>query len=484
MERGDGKLPPVTPKRVYGNARSVDNSPFSSPGSVINLLKTPSGSTSASLQDTPQTPQSSKSRSCWVFQSYKVGNSYSFEISVKNHSGRTGPLSVCKPAAKYRPSFGSIVKVETETKVYKKSGESVKVFVLTNENKSKHALRQDLLFMLLKSTNAFTQMCQGLIADGKQNILANYFSACANARGFTMFREELFTDDGMLKECLDVASELLGGSLNELQEFISLAMKHATIVGERDAIKDGHKLNPAVRQKRIEDFFLACAPPKKMTKTDVVKDNFRKECEDVDGLEQKLISSYQGFRRICLDNLSVSEKLGLPVNDAVSLSEVMFARFNPALCVLTVAGEDEGFSEDNKYSVIDGVHRLKALKLLDSQGRFEKLPGIQDRKIECFVLTSTGDPAIDNYCNLRSNDQAREIQSKSGLHELIYVFSFLKKTYNDSNQAREAMERMAKLREVSADDLTSLRRLTTWRQSTLEHLIEVLQKYERFQTTG
>ena len=190
---------------------------------------------------------------------------------------------------------------------------------------------------------------------------------------------------------------------------------------------------------------------------------------------------------ISLDNLSVSEKLGMPVNEAefVSLAEVMSARYNPALCVLTVAGEDEVFAEDNKYSVIDGVHRLKALKLLDSQGRFEKLPGIQNRKIECFVLTSTGDPAIDNYCNLRSNDQARQqYQSKPGLHELICVFSFLKKAYNDPKQAREAMERMVKLREVTADDLTSLRKVSTWRQSTIEHLIEVLQKFERFQTTG
>ena len=111
MEGGQGEVPPpLTPKRVYGNARSVDNSPLRTPGSV-NFQKTPKSSGSASLQDTPQTPKSANSRSCWVFQSYKVGNSYSFEISVKNHSGRTGPLSVCKPAAKYRPSFGSIVNV-------------------------------------------------------------------------------------------------------------------------------------------------------------------------------------------------------------------------------------------------------------------------------------------------------------------------------------------------------------------------------------
>ena len=214
--------------------------------------------------------------------------------------------------------------------------------------------------------------------------------------------------------------------------------------------------------------------------------NFRKECGDVEGLEQQLVSKFSGFVKISLDKLSVSEKLCLPVNEAevAALAESMFRRFNPALCVLTVTGEDDVFSDDNEYSVVEGVHRLKALKLLDSQGKFEQLRGIKDRKIECFALTSTGDPAIDNYCNLRSNDQARQFQSKSSLHELVYVFSFLNKCYKDPKKAFSSMERMSKLRNIGSKDLTSLRKISSWPQITIDHLIEVLQKYERYQTTG
>jgi len=77
------------------------------------------------------------------------------------------------------------------------------------------------------------------------------------------------------------------------------------------------------------------------------------------------------------------------------------------------------------------VHRYKALKVLDAQGKFERLQGVKDRKVQCFVLTSTGDAAVDNYCNIRTSDQARQYQSDSdlGMNQLIYVFVFLFKHY-------------------------------------------------------
>jgi len=200
------------------------------------------------------------------------------------------------------------------------------------------------------------------------------------------------------------------------------------------------------------------------------------------------VAKFSGFQMISLDKLSVSENLALPVNEVevVSLAESMAQRFNPAICVLTVTGEDKEFSEDNNYSVIDGVHRLKALNLLDSQGKFEQLPGIKGRKIECFVLTETGDPAIDNYCNLRSNEQVSQHQGNSSenstLHNLIYVFVLLNKTYKDREKALTAMERMSRLKRIGPEDLTALRKIGTWPEASLEHLVDVLKKFERYQT--
>ena len=456
--------------------------------SLSNVPRTPTSASSSKpvLKDSPQTPKSSKSRSCWMFQTYKMGNSYSIEISVRNHAGKIGPLSVCKPAARYRPSFGSIAKFESSTAVDKKTGEHTETFIVINEDNVKHRFRQDLLYIFLKSTNPFTQMCQGLIQDGKWKLLSLYLTQCAQSKEFTMFRQDIHTEEGLMKEGNLVAVHDLtkaGGSIVELKQFILLAKNCAIVIGGQD---DSQGSTPTIRQKRINEYYLASAPAKKMNKADQVEHNYRQECENVNGLEQKLTSSFSGFRKISLDNLSVSDKLSIPFNEAevVPLAEDMHDRFNPALCVLTVTGEDETFSEDNKYSVVEGVHRLKALQLLDSQGRLLQVPGIEDRKIECFVLTSTGDPAIDNYCNIHSNDQARQYQSKSSLHELIYVYSFLSKAYADAKKALEAVEKMSKLRHIGADDLTSLKKISSWPELAIDHLIEVLKKYERYQTTG
>ena len=166
-----------------GSSPTVLSSPNAESSSRCSSLpSTPKSSQSSAVLNNPQTPQSDKSRSCWVIQPYKVGNAFSFEIEVKNQRGKAGPLSVCKPAAKYRPSFGSVIKVETVSKLSKKTGETIKLFEVTNENHLAYPLRQDLLFMFLKSKDPFTQKCQGLISDGKLDLLANYLSRCSRRR--------------------------------------------------------------------------------------------------------------------------------------------------------------------------------------------------------------------------------------------------------------------------------------------------------------
>ena len=436
------------------------------------------------VKGSPQTPQSSRSRHCWVFHAYKLGDSFSMDITVRTHTGKVGPLSLAKAAAKYKPSFGSVVWFEVD-KVKDKTGKYVTAVVVTNEDNLKHPLRQDLLFMFLKSTDSFTQLCQGLITDNKMSLLLKYLNCCVSSEGFTMFKAEKFSKDGVDLERAGIVSDGLkreGGSMTELQEFISLAKEHAIIIGANDG------RDKVIKQKRIQDYYLSDVPVKKMNKSETVEHNFQTECKDKEGLEQKLVSTFSGFQSISLDNLSVSENLCLPINEAEvnALAESMSARFNPALSVLTVAGDDDKFSDQKQYSVLEGVHRYKALKLLDAQKKFEQLPGVKDRKVQCFILTSTGDPAIDNYCNIRSNDQARQFHTDpdAGINQLIYVFVFLFKHYADPNKAVEAMERIAKLKHLRAEDLTSLRKISSWPLDILEHLIIVLKKFERFQTTG
>ena len=422
-----------------------------------------------------------------MFQPYKLGNSYSIEIVARTASGKTGPLSVAKSAAKYKPSFGAVVKFEIEEMISRKDGESVKVVVVTNEDNVRHPLRHDLLFMFLKSADPFTQMCQGMIADGRVKELAMYLNFCARSEGFSLHMSQSNTVYGAPLDSVGTDFSSDDDWVKELKEFILLAKQNALVIGASCDQSEGvKKVNPLMKQKRIQDFYLQEAPPKKMNKSETVEHNFQKECKDPDGLEQKLINKFAGFCKVPLKNLEVSTKLSLPVNEVhvSELAENMMARFNPALCVLTITGEDEEFSEENKYSVVDGVHRVKALKLIEAQGKLDQLPGMEDGKVQCFLLTKTGDPAIDNYCNIRANQQARAQQSEGGLNELVYVFTFLFKFYEESDKALEAMERIAKLKHVGVDDLASLRKISRWPLEPLEHLVSVLKSYERYQTTG
>ena len=469
---------PNTPTR-----KLVPSTPPSKTMKPQSSLVTPKSRTSSSGADeSPNTPKSANSRHCWVFQTYKLGKSYSLDIVARTAAGKTGPLSVAKSAARYKPSFGAVTKFEIAEMISKKSGECVNVVAVTNEENVKHSLRQDLLFMFLKSADPFTQMCQGMIADGRIKQLAMYLNFCGRSEGFSLHQRQSHTAYGVPLDSVGTDFPSDADWVKELKEFIVLAKQNALVIGASSDQDQGvQKVNPLMKQKRIQDFYLQEAPPKKMNKSETVEHNFQKECKDPDGLEQKLVKKFAGFHKIPLQNLSVSSRLSLPVNEAhvSELAESMLARFNPALCVLTVTEEDE----DN-FAVVDGVHRLKALKLIEGQGKFNQLPGMEEGKVQCFLLTKTGDPAIDNYCNIRSNQQARAQQSEGGLNELVYVFTFLFKFYKESDKALEAMERIAKLKHVGVDDLASLRRMSRWPLEPLEHLVCVLKSHERYQTTG
>ena len=125
-----------------------------------------------------------------------MGKSYSIEITVKTHLGKVGPLAA-PTGDSYKPSFGSVVDFQMEDKVKKATGEIINQLMVTNEDNLKHPLRQDLLFMFLKTTDSFTQKCQGLISDGKVKLLVKYLNCCIKSEGFTLHKKEKFTKDGV-----------------------------------------------------------------------------------------------------------------------------------------------------------------------------------------------------------------------------------------------------------------------------------------------
>ena len=130
-----------------------------------------------------------------------------------------------------------------------------------------------------------------------------------------------------------------------------------------------------------------------MTKKEKVENNFRFELEDEGGLEISLKNAFVNFKVSHISKLKVSPKLFLQRNEGrvKELMEVMEFQFDPAQVILTVCPEDLELYENSskidqlEFLVIAGQHKLAALQGLEKQGKLDKLPGINNKKIPCYV---------------------------------------------------------------------------------------------------
>ena len=417
----------------------------------------------------------------------KEGGSYEIMLKIKQAHGGVGLFTASLPNSRSRETWEAAVELIIVT--IEKKSEAVDYVQVRNIVNLKHDFRADLLNMFIDSTSQYDRFCTQFVVKKRMALLCKYFSLLACSKDFTKYCEEEFSEDGFKIDGSGVQQEDLvasGGSLSEYLEFISLAKAHCTECGDSSSNGMASSIQPRKgKSKRITEFFKASCPPKKLTRVEEVEAGFKKECEDKEGLEQNLVSNLVGFKKISLDSLKLCDTLCLPLNHSKveSLAATMVARFDPALCVLTVVVDVEGGKEE--CFVIHGNHRYAALKQLDALGKFESLPGITKRDIPCYVVgAGNNDPALGIYCQIRANDMATDHQSKAELHELIYVYEFLKNSYkgNHEKAVNVVVERISKLRKVGRDELIYLRKILNWGGNSLLLLIQVLKKYELYQT--
>ena len=201
-----------------------------------------------------------------------------------------------------------------------------------------------------------------------------------------------------------------------------------------------------------------------------------------------LNSPNEGRAYIPIGQLSVSPLLGLPGNQAkvLSIQREMLQRFNPAKATLTVSPVDGNFDlqniKDKKFHVLHGVHSFLAMQNLHAKGFFSKLTGVKNDCVLSFVVNLANKPAGHNYCNMRDNDIDSKHQTIPSVHMLVYIFKRLKCEYKEKNQAVEAIESIAKLMKVPADDLAALRKICSWPDSAVKQLVAALVKYEKYGT--
>ena len=440
-------------------------------------------------KESPNTPKSSRSRYGWAPVIIKDRENYEILIFCKQTTGRVGPYTDSAPNSKHRVAWSPVS--ECEVIRMERKSEIVDFVRFKNTDNLQSDFRCDLLNMFIRTTTTqFARFCTKIQMEKRFDTLCLYISLLAHSGNFSCFKpDDVHSDDGFMIDGTGIQENQLketGGSLSEYLQFKSLAKLHAIVISEAAATGgDGSKTPSRVSQnKRITDFFQSSCPPKKLSKLEEMELSFAQECSDKAGLEQRLTSEYVGWGSIGIDKLKCNDGVSLSINqqEVGALAECMSKRFDPSLAVLIVVKDDDG--GNGEYFVLHGNHRLLALKLLDAAKKFEDLPGIVNRELQCFIVGAgvRADQALGVYCQIRSNDLGAKYQTETEIHELIFVFNDLNKSYKDIEKTKLVMERLAKLRKVGRDDRAALNKIFAWPQENLNQLIQVLQIYEVYQT--
>ena len=425
--------------------------------------------------------KSAHSRIGWCFEVLKVGDESELHVFKRKHNGDIEIYSPSGSRAGSKVAFGKIVKCEFLNGLNSRTKTTTSIFQLTNEDNRKGTFDIQLLDMFLKEQNAFTAKCGQLIIDKKYKLVAMYLSLLVRSKSFSNHNQDIFDNHGFSKKKDGLQLEDLrehSGSLEEYTEFVKLAEETASLSNK-----------PSQPKKRKITEFFPPKEPKKLTKLETIEKNFKDELQNEIGVEKMHSVAYEGRADIPISQLSVSPLLGLPVNQAKvsSIQASMKQRFNPAKATLTVSPVDGSRVDlenikDQKFYVIHGIHSFLAMQNLHAQGLFSTLTGVQNDCVLSFVVNLANKPAGHNYCNMRDNEIDSKHQTVPSVHMLIYIFKRLKKEYKETQQATEAIESIAKLMKIPAEDLIAVRKICSWPYSAVEHLVAALVKYEKYGT--
>ena len=427
------------------------------------------------------TPKSKNSRTGWVPLLVKMNSKIQIKIMVQNSNGKKGPFTSAGPNSKLRPSWDSILGCEYQTET-KPGGVKKSEFLCTSSDNDKHKFRADLIDPFMTSTDPFTQKMSEMVLNNPK-LLGYYISLLSTSKNFFNYSEK-YEANGFLKDGNGVTIDLLneaGGNIEEFEAFILLAEKNYVVIGNAGC--DDAK----TRSKKITDYYNPKLSVKKMSKQEIVDKNFREEIQSDVGLEKSLVSQYVDFSLVPIDRLQVSPQLFLKINQSrvEELASSMADRFDPSAVVLMVSPENfEEFEETGEsavYNVIHGTHRLSALKLLDDKGILSKLPGLVGKKIPCYLI-KTATASLANYCNIRSNDLSADFKSKASIHELIFVYIGLLKSSKDPDQSLEVIIKICYTRHVPQEDISAIQKISRWKESSLEKLAVVLEKFQKYST--
>ena len=444
-------------------------------------------------------------------------------LAYKNYRGKISfqSLTGANVQSNNRVPFGQVAKCEFYSSKNSIS-EISEYFIFTNLEGQKIEFNLNFLNFLTAGVSPVNQIFQGLKTDGKFLLISHYISLLVRSNGFGLHRPDLHSELGFRIDGTGITEQTLRtaeGSLEEYKSILQVALTSANNPPTRRRTQAEASENSQVanvpseiiddavpvhkKSKKITDFF-GQVEKGKPSKAEMVEQDFEEEISDPFGVEQTFAKGLFGVAEIDLDKLSVSPKLGMVTNrlKVENLKRSMESRFDPTACVLMICPQDyEKFDSENlgnnRYYVVHGCHRLKALKLIDSEGGNIKLfrdvlkspfysglgtlAGLDGRKIPCYIV-KTDCSIIQNYGFIRGNDLQSAFSSKPKIHELVYIAEGLIQDGVSELEITNVSEKFAKTLLFRKEEITALKKVLSWKPTERLSLIMVLKKFESYCT--
>ena len=425
------------------------------------------------------TSKAPRPRTAWFIIPVKIGGTYELLMGWKSYdtsiSFYSDPVFKTNPV---KPPWGRLVSCDWNQ--LNKNGELKDCYKFKNETGKKINFEIALFNALVLGVNDFTQKVIAMRAGHQDKLLAKIFSALPCAEGFSQHNPEIHTSLGLVKD-ESWGPVLCSEEMETLDQCVQFAKAAALDVEKKE---DALGKIGAGGKKTKKSGGGEGEPTVKMSRVDRMDDDKMKELEDDKGVEKSFVSKYFGRADVKLENLSLSDKISIPIIEikVLAIANSMQKQFDPALVNFTVYPADpDNFDashlEKNSYKIIHGIHRFKALQRLEKRGVLETLPYMKDKVVTCFLVNVKSEADVV-YGNLRGNDIASKFQRQPYIHELVFIYDSFKETNNSNpSKALDLIVRFAKLLLAHPDEITALRKIAAWSKECFDSLVSVLKRY-------
>ena len=435
-------------------------------------------------------PPTIRPRNAWFFVITDLAGRMEFSLGYKYADSSVTFFSAAGRSAEgLKPPWDP--PVSCQYVVAQRSGVEKEFFKFLSAKGDNQHMPVKTLNNLFAGESDFSRRCTRMIIDSNKELLGLYMTLLPHSKGFSHHRPDLHNDLGMRLDGKGITVNSIlekGGAIEEFVEFKSMAEKAAFKVTQSrtDALTAIEDLRKCKKRKNAAEGGGSMSG--KVTKGQAKLNAQMSEINEESGVERAFIDSYVGRCDVKIENISVSNKVCPRVNQykVDGISNVMLTRFDPSKIHLTVCPADpKNFNKsklsENKYIVISGNHSLTALKKLDAKGKMRQLVGMADGLVNCYIV-NTEDPSVMCYGNIRSNDLDSKHVRKPQLQDLLFVFNTLRSQFKNGAEAVKVVVRYATLLVVGADEITGLKKLCSWQETSFGDLLKVVQMFETYET--